>query len=114
MKLSPWVIGELGKAVAEPGKYSIGEGRKQLQSTYDLMLGEVSQAQFGEQLQGRMAIRQRLLAIPDKKKSKAVAALVDLMRFQDDLFSKDYTGREPGLGQFLDRLGTFLKVIGPA
>jgi hypothetical protein len=87
------------KAIENPKEYGSGALRKQLQAAYDKMLSEVSESLLGKPLESRMAMRQQLIQLSEKPPS--VQLLLNMMRNEVMLFSKDYREHSIDIEKFL-------------
>jgi hypothetical protein len=94
---------ELLKAIGNPELYGSGTMRKQLQATYDKMLDEISIYIFQKHLDSRMALRQELVksARSLSKKPRWLDPLLEVMRNESMLFSKDYREHSKDIEKFL-------------
>lgn len=100
----------LCKIVKNPEEYSSGAKRKQLQSTYDKMLDEVSNTLFKEPCTSKMVLRQKINAIPNK--TSIINVLIELIKNDNLLFSKDYRDHETDIERFLENhLKHFLEAV---
>ena len=78
----------LADAVNNASSYTKGAKRKQLQSTYDKMLDELSNTLFDEPCQSRMSFRQKV----NKQASDndLICSIKRMLKNQELLFRKDY------------------------
>lgn len=98
--ISEFTKDALLKAIENPKEYGSGASRKQLQATYDKMLNEVSEALLGKPLESRMAMRQQLIQLPEKP--PIIELLLNMMRNETMLFSKDYREHGIDIEKFLE------------
>lgn len=108
--ISEWIKKEIVEAIENPSHYNSRSGRKELQATYELMLGEISQSIFHEQMESRMGLRQKLNSMHPK--SHIVRAILTMMRDEHCLFSKDYRDHSQDIDKFLrNHLNHFIKAV---
>lgn len=90
--------------------YTSGAKRKQLQSTYDKMIDEISNKLFNEPCQSRMLFRQNInkLASDDA----VIISLKRVLQNQELLFRKDYRDHGDDIERFLTNdISHFLEAL---
>ncbi len=98
------------EAIDNASDYSSGAKRKQLQSTYDKMLDEISRSIFEEPCSNKMIFRQKVNATAAD--TDIVKALQGMLRNQEMLFRKDYRDHEEDIVKFLTNdINHFLKAL---
>lgn len=89
----------INEAIHFAHDYCSGAKRKQLQSTYDKMLDEISNSIFNEPCTNRMAFRQKVNRMTEE--SNIINALKRLLMNQEHLFRKDYRNYTTEIEKFL-------------
>ena len=100
----------LTDAVNNASEYSSGAKRKQLQSTYDKMLDEISNALFKEPCQSRMLFRQKVNKLSSDHDH--IIYLKKLLQNQELLFRKDYRDHKDDVENYLTNdISHFLEAL---
>ncbi len=86
-------------AVNNAHDYTSGAERKQLQSTYDKMIDEISNKLFNEPCQSRMLFRQKVNKLVSDH--DVIISLKRVLQNQELLFRKDYRDHGDDIERFL-------------